>query len=763
MATISEAKQMVAVAKAKAQQTREQLAKSRQALPERETQKALRSKLAGLKGREMRRKIKGAEEEIGTAISKVKQYEEEVIPTYEAEIKIAEEQRAAQEEQIRTNYLINRLIQGKPLPLGTSDEEARAVNIAIEKDPEILKAIERASTYQLTETGMPITEQQVEKLSRMGFKFTETEAIQDLSKIDDRAYAEQIESTLPTIKQGVEMFGLVSAAPSVVSFGVGTGKISKAPSWVGGAIDYSKSLIGRAGDFILGTPTITKETYVPTLGGFISASPTGAGATGIIRMPTIEERKEIEGLGKTASFIFGGDTKAGNLLTANIGDLQKSYAQVEQVNKDLSRITKELSNLEKSGDTEAYNKKYAEYEQTVNRFKSYGGSLVNETFVQPTIRTGAFGYFVNRDVSELKFIKDIEKKPLTLITKGAGLTAGGFLGGVLREKLPEEGVYTMPSYNATTYTPQFGSVSYDVLTGEPVSGIGMTTIPSQNILTSAQGEFIGKTAGDISPYFIPIVGESLFYGTNLERLGQNIGEQGGLVKGGVAWFKESPIESAVAVGIPLFRLGSAGYSFLTKPLIRVEKLTPAGSEPFGIIGKPTKVVSQGGKTITYYDDILGYSRVAKEGSKTTITSRWNELFGGKVKVTKGGVEFLGAEPLYAGIPYGEGVSSYQTALELLIKKGYTKSQAQNILRLRKPELIENLFKGKAIITEAPTGTTIDLRGLETAKKLKGEVGGVKFGGGLGNLKFIESSGIPVGTTKTGVELFKFAQSTKTLF
>ncbi len=364
-------------------------------------------------------------------------------------------------------------------------------------------------------------------------------------------------------------------------------------------------------------------------GKFVSESPTGRGSTAYVRQPTPEEIVKMDTTKGVTKYIFG-EKLSENLLTANIQDLENRYEKTEGINKELTKVTKELSELEKKGDTEGYNKKYREYETLVLRFQNVGGKVTDEGFKQPEIKTGLFGLYVKRDIGELGWIRNIEKKPVTSIVKPIALTTGGLLGGFFRENLPEQGIYqtTTPERNINLSLP------YQVrgtMVSEGTKFITPTTniiIPEKTTkyLTSAQGEWLGKTIGDISPYFIPKVGAGLFYGENIERLGQNIYEQKKVTKGTLEWFKESPIESTIAVGIPLFMLGKYGASklrltkqgkYLNQPELKIVDVTE--KEVKNVIREQRNIPTT---KIIQEDNLLKISVAKKlKGSLTT-----NEFF-----------------------------------------------------------------------------------------------------------------------------------------
>jgi chromosome segregation ATPase len=99
-AKIEEAKRKAEESKKQVEESRQSLLTARQKLPERTSQKALRSKMAGVTGRNVRRQILGVETEIEGKVGEIGKYEKEVLNPFEKEISEADVQLKSYESQV---------------------------------------------------------------------------------------------------------------------------------------------------------------------------------------------------------------------------------------------------------------------------------------------------------------------------------------------------------------------------------------------------------------------------------------------------------------------------------------------------------------------------------------------------------------------------------------------------------------------------------------------------------------------------------------
>lgn len=490
-----------------------------------------------------------------------------------------------------------------------------------------------------------------------------------------------------------------------------------------------------------------------------------------------------------------------NILTANVEQLIGTSVKVEDITNNLERlsdknekIVKNINDIDKMMDKynkyiekdyfigdetklkeyndlikarnlelDKYNEVKGKYDIEVQRLQSVGGRIDSEGYIyEPTIGVGFFNERqepisaftgLGRSLSSPSTSIDIIGKSI-FSTVGKGTEKGLNLFGldtVIKEK------------QTTTYLPRQGTLGY-----------GQSPYITENVLLPATtssdvGNIVykaGSGAVSFGKYLVPYVGTGLF-------VGEVISSAGG--RGVVNYFKEKPIEAGITTTMVLTPLVSKGVSALTKVTgkeieggvryssrmqdwfgkrVRVsregvnllpsnkyvyqitrEKIIPSESrELIFTVGRPQLQEVTGEKVVTYFDDILGTSREVKTGYKTTVREPDKVIFGKYNPLTK------------------VGKLERKEAINYLKEKGYTDKQIKEILRLRQPKVVENLFTGKGQLIQGEK-ELFKLTGTLESKPILIEKQGIPSRLGQSKVKLIDSLTSPVKEEK-GIDLFK---------
>jgi hypothetical protein len=417
----------------------------------------------------------------------------------------------------------------------------------------------------------------------------------------------------------------------------------------------------------LNIPTPSPEIYNPQTGMYMRQSPTGYGSTAYMRLPTTEEKARMDEMGKVGKFIFGVSKKSENIITADINELStRDPASTIGVGFGGAIVQKPISSFDI----------FLKGDRSKSVYSTIG-------IVRETLGVG--------------FYEGIESVSSYLETKSR--TGGNRI-------LKPEDIKTIKE--STFEVPYQGTIGTDPFSGKQIT-TKTITIPEQKVIkqdvwgigseiahgTAIVGGIVGRTV----PYLNP-AGGYIYLGTEAERLGYNIQEQGSTLGGFSSWVEEAPLESTIALTIPLAKVLQTTGTFLKKQITtRVPIKNPmANLEAESVIHKDINIITKEGqinKVIYPNQQIL---QMSSEGSRVIQTSKWNEFFGKKVRISKGGFEILPAEPLYAGVPYGKvGSETYKEAFNRLIKSGVTESQARQTLRYIPPRTITQSIEGKITV------------------------------------------------------------------
>jgi hypothetical protein len=346
-----------------------------------------------------------------------------------------------------------------------------------------------------------------------------------------------------------------------------------------------------------------KEVYDSRSGMFIQDT---RGTIQTTRTPTQDERRRIDDLDK-------------NILTADIKKLEERRKEYEKTSKKVSKLKGDIEELEKGNiqdntwigseeDYEKYEKKFKEYERETIRLGE-----------EPTITTGLFGLERDRSISTF----DFTEKPISSTFKVFSTTAGAITGVGTERILEKVGVETITS--PRLFGEKVGKVIED-----PVSflkslkpkkqpevifdidkGVARLSTqedfkkdivpPSFKITREEIGRGVGTATElgvDIGKYFIPVVGTGIFFAETGE-FGVGVGKK--LTSGEKLTFEEK-LEIGLTSGA-LLTLGTLkGARYLRQPVL-----------------------------VKGSDDVL------------RLSTRGDELFGKRIKVSGKGVEVLPSE------------------------------------------------------------------------------------------------------------------------
>lgn len=560
---IAEARQRTKEAREKAEKSRTQLIKQRQSLPQRKSQRALRDKLSGLQGRETRRKIKQAEEEIGGKVSKIKEYkkglqeyEEKTINPFEKKVKAQESKVSAYKS---LNESINRTL--KENPGFISSRDARMVREAFAKaglDPEegerlykegVKSSIGYQYPKQVSENIQNITElspkefyslsqEELGKLPKIQLQKLESiGAIKtDINKLNDRTFNMQTKKLMPDTFSMETQKSLIKDDRSF---------LDKTKSFVTNIFGGSKDgeISGMKDSQFLGTGAVVsaysgepiKSIEIPdkTFTEKVKSFPSNlvSGAKDFLRQQVelISAEKQL-GIGNVAS-VDGRDvitiiqravTKPKELRKIET-NINKIDAQIKELEKD------KINNLGQFTGTENEANK-------INELYNKRNALTEKYNQKRNIKVGAFGtedFSARRDVSSFDTSRPIRSVKNIVVSSIVGTGENIYFRTIGQRDIGKEISYL---------EPQFGTIQTDPSTGEEIS---QREIKKKLTKEDVKGftRFVGvgaESAVDAGLYFTPI-GGALFLGEGAE-LGVDITRK--KIKG-----EEIPISEKVEAGL----------------------------------------------------------------------------------------------------------------------------------------------------------------------------------------------------------------------
>lgn len=493
-------------------------------------------------------------------------------------------------------------------------------------------------------------------------------------------------------------------------------------------------------------------------------------------------------------------SKDNDKVVKNIDDIDKMLSKYDKYIKEINgekvftgteKQYKEYSDLFKAreGESTKFNTLQSDYNIQTQKLQSLGGSIDSQGYIkEPTI---GVGFFNERQEPISKYSRvtnplfatgqaiDIVGESI-FATSASGwkdiLNTGGNLLGM--DKDNQGNVILIPE-KKTTYNKQVqGTMQWGGAVNTQPSPYIKTDITLGATTSEDVSNFIykgGSAAVDFGKYAIPYAGQAMFAGETIGR----VQEEGGVK----SYIKNKPGEAALtgAVILTAGALGTAGY--LTKVtgkeieggvkysskaqdifgtrisignegvkvlpsekyLYKIEKQSLVPSQPrefLSLVGKPNVQKQYLDKTVTYYDEISGTSRTVKKGSKTIIKTPKETIFSGSN-------------------PYTEaGQVERKKAIDFLNKQGYTEKQSADILRLKQPKVIENVFAGQGQLIQTEDKSIFELTGTMKSNPISIETKGVPSRMGEGKIQFIKSSGEPVEGGKNGIQLFKSTEDVR---
>jgi len=788
MATIQEAKQQVQEARQKISQARtilteqrgkiseteSRLIEAKKSLPDITSQRALRSQKygGGLRGRLVRRKIKETSEDIskrldllGESREKLKKYEEGIldyekqVKSYEEQIKKVEQAQAKIRREQEAYKLAKKFYYKKISPYWINDEVVKKYlkefytreRLARESFAKQVEEFQRSSGgeklivdwenmrvkgVQSSALGKTFSVEEYNKLIeglKKDIPKVDTKRLDRISKLDLDKFNKAVFDIEVKSKNmfGREIFPLVSASSKIykenLPISVNLEKARGKPSsFIAGTVMKVREKIGNLRDSFYDLkkepPEITQKVNIITPSGIITSTyPIGAGGTATIFPLTLEQEKRLRKAQEKGS-VKGMINLIGSGLTTASEGIGKGVGYATTIKGVPDTFEKRGFPEEISG-----GKIIRTLRETLPKIGEYSEEKVGQ-FVDWT------------KIKQTKTIPSQKKQVYLHETMMYGGETPTKLTIPEHEELTPVGFFGKVTGKTVRYAPEalayyFGGeymLGADIITGsEKLRTLERDYKKELNKQYESQKQKLIKQG--YSKKEIPTKEEfEKKYGSQIKKdMEKNI----------ALW----------DIGLPSVLLGVSGTGRvakkLSKPKIEFEALnikTP--EESLEIIGKPSTVIysPSAKKQATIYEDILTFSQEGKGGRKTIIKN------------------FLGDE-LFGGIPYGkEGSEAYKKALKFLKKKGYTEAQAKKLMRLRQPELKQNIFKGTALVVEGEEGTLIKLLGAEESKPLLTEVKGIRTRQPLGTMKFINLLAEPTGEKK-GIELYKFASNIEKSF
>ncbi len=436
-----------------------------------------------------------------------------------------------------------------------------------------------------------------------------------------------------------------------------------------------------------------------------------------------------------------------------------------------------------------------EVQKLINKYKTIGGKVKKETkdgetfyqLYEPTVIVGAFEETKRKvPVAQLSD-KGLLRYGTTLFTG----EIGAMYKGIGEELLPEEGFfqYTTEAKDISIFEPQFGTAQYDLKLkkigigdkkieqpfygpgykiyekGEPISFIEKKLeVPAKTYKIGTPGQ-LGKVA---EIYSEVVTFPVSYFGGGAEAI-FTAGEFGG-PKTAWGYVKKYPVETALFGTIGGATLGAKGLRYLKTPKIKITELKPTGipKEPWFSVSKPLERYSYvdpltGKMAVKETYNLLGIGkRVVKPGRKVEVTTRGRELFKMKPLTREKSLKALrkssgyGKKELEAIEEAGKlgGLTKEEFVKKLSIE-GISKKEAERMfliegriketLRLRRPQVVGEFFKGKGVVEIPEEGLTkFYVKGEEKILPAIGEVKGVKYLKKEPEIRFIESLGVPEG-------------------
>jgi len=733
MVTIVEAKQQSQVARSqleaqklqvsdaeiKAQQQKDILNQAQKRLPSNESQRALRQKMEGLQGRMKRRQIEKVKQNISGEKFKVSEYEKG-IEDYKNQLRQYEETQLKPFEESISSYEIEE----QAIKTAQKYADARVPLDFVKGQPEYkyLKEIYERQSIAKQEFNKSISEFQqanpTEKL-KIDWKNLKVTGVQSgtlgetLSVKDYNAKIGQL--NIPVVKiedvpsqsitvptqlslssdntnlnntNALKINGIKSNVPS----GSNVGNIK---GFLGSLRSGVVNLFGGSSDFKKGDETNFKKT-VSTLEPYNASKftgksyetpkPTILGA--IIKSPGLALASAREFSSQQATLISAEKSLGlGNVGTVNDKIININKVEINKISSNLNSLDNQirermgkLSSLENKGLTNSpeYAKAQEDYRILQNK-----RDIENQRYdkFNPVVKLNLLGT-----------IKDVESRRISNSIFGTIVTYSELATSVGAKEV-SKGITNIAT--RTLYSNKEPESIIDMNTG-----IYRQTTPED--LSSRKLYFkeqVGSNVqGVVEPvlqtgkYFIPVVGERLFYssvGESLSKYNYNP----------ISYVRENPVEAGLMVaGLTSYRVYKGGKYLFSQRLVKTGagfKISSRADDFFGkrvVIGGEDKFIkvnpSKEGKYFQF-EDIVQPRASVKASESVGIDFGKKIIFGEQklsasyvggqrtiVKIIKKGKERI----LYEGVPY-KAPGQYKNQLEYLMEEvGLKENAARSILR-----------------------------------------------------------------------------------
>lgn len=444
------------------------------------------------------------------------------------------------------------------------------------------------------------------------------------------------------------------------------------------------------------TPRGKEWRYNSATGTYQKPSGTGWSGTAEESPPTIAEKARID----SANY-------RGNFFDIPVEDIISGRKTYEGNIKKYSELTKDFDDLT-----------YEEQQKRVEELQKAGATIDEEGYItppnEPTVKIGFGSNKKTVAVSSLD-----TSNPLQLYASGMAKRMGYLF--------PEEGFFqvNVPEKNVTVSTLSQGTIQVDPLTGkEIIWNKKEITLPAETYRIGSSGQL--ENVARVAPYFIPVVGQGLFYGEQAYNLGYEVKGKG-LLGGAISYVKQNPIEAGIVVTMGVSKLYKKGFG---KEVKVIEEQVSTGNmlkNPSATIKMSgTERIVDTGKDITKIRSFTGtgMSDLTRAGKRVVITTPAREFFGmkpiysgnpyGEIITTKMGGRFSGAIlEKTTKITKTEATVGRKKAIEFITQKyGVSELKAKEILRRVAPveKVAYSQFSGKAI-QKISKGTGKDVAGV----------------------------------------------------
>lgn len=302
--------------------------------------------------------------------------------------------------------------------------------------------------------------------------------------------------------------------------------------------------------------TQSKSIYDSNLNANVISTFNGRG-TSIITPLNTEQQNRIDTNTGVSKDLFG-NTKSGNILTANLNDIRRNINQVESSTNKINELNKDLDNLSKDNTGNYYSRSlepknpvtkvwtgseesYKNYQDKLSEFNSESFKLDN---TQKTIGVG-LGSQKQLPITDFRYLK--ASNPISQLTSVIPVVSEtiGATGETFGSRLAESLTPSNKEYKIKTSLPfQSGGTSFNSGSGYFAPTTEVTVTENYNKKSNAAiGGAIGNFGGRLIPYLNPI-GGYIFGAEEAGKLSSEVEFASGKVgKGVVNYVTNYPFEA----------------------------------------------------------------------------------------------------------------------------------------------------------------------------------------------------------------------------